>query len=807
MHRIISSLILLTVIAFFPLVAGENINAIRAVKIETSPRIDGLLDEQIWQQASPATDFLQRDPSEGQPASERTEVRVLYDDDALYFGFMLFDSEPGNIVAPLTRRDNVVESDGMSIYIDAFHDHQTCYEFGFNPAGVKSDILIYNDGDIEDNSWDAVWEVETRILPNGWSAEVRIPFRVLRYQLADNDTSEYEWGMNFIRTISRKQEEDRWAFTPKKESGFVSRFGHLRGLRALPSPRQLELLPFVVGKQRWQPQRPNQDRLAEFSTDAGMDFKYSISNNFTLDATINPDFGQVEADPEVLNLSTFETFYPEKRPFFIEGTQILRFTTFGGALGPGMFYPRRIGRAISPFEVAVPTGGKIEELPQAVTILGAAKVNGKTNGGLSVGVLQAFTEEEEAEVSDATGARSSQVLEPFGHYNVVRLKQDVLGNSNVGLVLTTVAKPDRAPAITNGYDWFIKLADNTYLCEGFFAHTHTNDGTGKRIHGSGGRFGFTRTAAEHWLWSFGGRYATQRYNINDLGFFFRPDGFTGLFSLTYKENTPAGLYRNYSVTFSFTEFHNMHGVGLQREGRLDASTLFSNYWSASASASADIGRYDDRETRGNGLYQKPEFYNTSLTLSSDGREDLIGRFTSRYGWDSKLRSQWASLLGLTLKPTTWMQWELSGEYERVLNQEAWVTHSSGSIFADRSTDRFDMTLRSTITFTRDLTLQVYTQIFSAKARHGLARQLIGTTDFVPSSYAASAHNFTAQEFNSNFVLRWEYLPGSTLFFVWSQARQGSKGIYSDSFSDDINDTFRLPPSNVLLLKATYWLSL
>jgi hypothetical protein len=786
--------------------AGDSPRAVRAVHIDSPPKIDGYLNEQVWTLAAPATDFVQRDPDEGRPASERTEIRVLYDDEALYFGCMFYDSEPEKVVARLTRRDDEIESDRGSIRIDSYHDHQTGYEFTFNAAGVKVDILQYDDAEKEDESWDAVWDLQTQTLPDGWSAELRIPFRILRYRVVPGDSALQEWGINFLRYISRKSESDRWAFTPKSESGFISRFGHLEGLEHLPDPRQFDVLPFVVGKQRYAPPTPSQDHRRIFSGDAGFDLKYSLSKNFTLDATVNPDFGQVEADPAVLNLTTFETFYPEKRPFFIEGTQILRFTTFGGDLGPGMFYSRRIGRAIAPDEVTVPEGGRIEDLPQSTTILGAAKINGKTNNGLSVGILQAVTKEEKATVIDTDGVRTTQVLEPFAHYNVIRLKQDIMTNSNIGVILTSVEKHQRSPAITNGWDWYIKLDNNTYLFEGFFAHSHATTPANERIHGTAARVNFARVAAEHWLWGLGGRIVSKRFNINDVGFFFRPDGYTGLGLLTYKEDVPAQVARSYSVSLALTEFRNLAGVSLQRETRLSGNLLFSNYWQMTASATTDLGLYDDRETRGNGLYRRPATFATSTYLFSDSRANVFGKLGQRFMWDDKRKSGSATEVGATLRPLSWMDWEVELEYQRVKDQEAWVENvasSSGtqSIFGDRDTKEYDFTLRSTITFTRELTLQFYGQVFLAKGHYEDFRALIGTSDFVPAH--STDHDFNRQSLNTNLVLRWEYLPGSTLFLVWSQAREGGDAEYFRTLSQDFGDAFRVAPANVLLLKLTY----
>lgn len=776
---------------------------VRAVRVSQPPQMDGFLTDDAWNLAQPATDFTQRDPDEGQPSSEPTEIRVLYDDANLYFGCMFYDSEPDKIVARLTRRDNEIESDRGSIRLDTFHDHQNCYEFTFNAAGVKVDILQYEDAHREDASWDAVWDVHTQILPNGWSAEVRIPFTILLYR-ADVE----EWGVTFLRRIGRKNENDEWVHRPKSQSGFVSRFGHLVGLKHLPSPRRLELLPFVVSKQDWQPQRPFQRALQKLTGDAGLDVKLNLSNNFLLDATINPDFGQVEADPSVLNLTTYETFYPEKRPFFVEGTQIIRFTTFGDDFGPGMFYSRRIGRAISPDEVVVSDGGEIRSLPSSTTILGAAKLAGKTSSGLSLGVLQALTQEMRATVADSTGKTSEHIVEPLAHYSIVRLRQDVLDNSVVGMILTSTAKRNRLPGLTGGVDWNLKFDANTYQLDGFAALSYTRNFFTQRGLGSAGKAAFSRIAAEHWLWSLSVDFTSKEYNINDVGFFRRPNDYGFVGSLTYKEDRPAEIVRTYRITLFLHERRNFDRVNLLREATISSTILFMNYLELNINGGVDVGKYDDRETRGNGLYARPTVFTANIGFETDERKDVRVGLSFHTGWDSKRKFAWGPIASLELKPVSWMEYSLSAGYSTVRNQEAWVTNetvggSRLSVFADRSTDEVNFTLRSTLTFTRDLTLQFYGQIFLAKGHFESTRRLIGTSAFEAYPLASSP-DFNAQALNTNLVLRWEYVPGSTLFLVWSHARHGGSSDYFRSLKDNLADTFRHPPANVLLLKVTYW---
>jgi len=790
---------------------GDNPRSVRAVRVDTAPRIDGMLDEAVWKLAEPATDFVQRDPEEGKPASERSEIRVLYDDEALYFGCMFYDSEPDKIIARLTRRDNQIESDGASIRIDAYHDHQTGVNFSFNAAGVKSDILESDDGNRTDDSWDPVWYLQTRLTNEGWCAEIKIPFHILRYRTALSDTAENVWGINFLRYISRKQETERWAFTPKSESGFISRYGHLLGLRHLPDARQVEVLPFATSKQRYDPASSFAARRQEFLGNAGLDLKYGLSSNFTIDATVNPDFGQVEADPNVLNLTTFETFYPEKRPFFIEGTQIIHFTTFGDDRGPGLFYSRRIGRAISPFEVSVPAGGRIEDLPQQTAILGAAKLTGRTNGGLSLGMMQAFTPEETAVAVDSAGNRSQQIIEPFAHYAVVRLKQDVLDNSNVGMIITSTSKRGTAPAFTNGYDWNLKFGRNTYLLNGFLALSQSTNANRERITGEAGKLAYSKIAGEHWLWTLSTDFTSNHYNINDVGFFFSPDDIGGIASVTYKEDVPAAVVRSYNAGVFYHHRHTFEGANFFRQVNLNTNILFSNYWDVSANAGADFGLYDSHETRGNGLYRKPINYTSNVSLSSDQRGSIVLSLSQQLGWDDKQKRLVGGGVGVNLKPISWMEWSLSTDFQRTRLQEAWVdtitvSGTTESIFGDRSTDQANFTLRSTITFTRELTLQLYGQLFLAKGHYENLRRLVGTSDFAAPDQYNQNPDFNRQFFNTNVVLRWEYLPGSTLFLVWSQARSSRNGEYFSTFGNDFGATFQAAPSNVMLLKVSYWWS-
>ena len=798
------SLYYLLLISTASLLAGSNPKIATAVRTPKAPRIDGILNEPEWQAAKPVIDFTQRDPYEGQPPTQKTEIRILYDGDALYFGCTMYDTEPSKIVARLARRDDEILSDVISIRIDSYHDHQTGFEFTINAAGVKVDILQYNDAQEEDESWDGVWDVETRITEEGWVAEVKIPFTVLRFPEKD----EQEWGIQFIRRIARNREGDYWVLIGKNESGFVSKFGHLDGIKDVRSPNNVEILPYTVGGGRFIPSSPSFPEGRDWTSNAGLDLKYKPIGGITVDATFNPDFGQVEADPAVLNLSTFETFYPEKRPFFVEGSQIVRFTTFGGNFGPGLFYSRRIGRALP--SVGAPAGGYVLNEPRFATIIGAAKVSGKTADGLSIGVLEAITKEENATLVDSNGVKTDAIVEPFSNYSLFRVRQDVFANSNVGTILTSVNKRGRLPAFTGGVDWNLKFMDNEYRVDGFWAGSHTTNSSGQRISGGAGRATFAKTAGVHWRGSLTIDYTSKEFNINDVGFFRRPNDHGLVSSASYKDDVPEDWRQFWVVDATYHYRKNFDGVELFHSVTSSGNLTFTNYWQIGYTLTKDWGLFDDRETRGNGLFNKPPQQSLLLLVGTDPRASVVAQVYGVYGRDDRRGRSSTMFAELELKPATNITLELSASRTTASDQLAWVTNITSptliSVFADRSTEAWDITTRGTFVFTRDLTLQLYFQYFNAKGKYENFLQMTSPDSFNPDN-AFSWGQFNRLSFNSNVVLRWEYLPGSTIYLVWSHARDGDDGDFATPFSNNFSRTFALPSENVLLLKISYWLSM
>lgn len=797
------------ILALIPAILAAGNNPKRAIAVRTSETIiiDGVPSEAAWRSAITLTDFLQRDPEEGMPASEPTEVRILYDDDALYIACTMYDSNPAGIFARLARRDEEVDADLISVRIDSYNDNQTAFEFTLTAAGSKTDILQYDDARNEDPSWDAVWDAETALHDFGWTAEFRIPLRSLRFPERERHT----WGVQVIRYIPRKVEEQHWALIRKRDAGFVSLFGTLEGIEGISSPANLQVLPYGVGGLRSLTPSVEFPNGIDPRSNVGADIKYAPSPGMTIDATFNPDFGQVDADPALLNLTTFETFYPERRPFFVEGTQIFKFSTFGDASGgPGLFYTRRIGHSIG---IEAPPGTELIRTPQYATILGAVKMSGKTESGLSFGVLEALTSEERARIRDASGNESEFIAEPFANYSLVRVRQDVLEHSNVGFILTSVNRRGRLPANTGGVNWDLTFPGTVYRLDGFLAGSRTANGAASRANGTMGRATLQQIGGEHWRWDVSGDFTSRRFNINDIGYFRRPNDYGASGSLTYREDTPSDWYRQWRTTTRFHTRYNFDGARLNEDYGISYEILFTNYYEVDIEAGFSRGWYDDRETEGNGLFRNADLRRIQFAVESDSRLPVVVEAGAGISGDARGARETAVELHVLLRPLSNFNAQLSARYALAERHLSWIDTARDAaispvrfnIAGDRNARSWDFTARSSYVITNTLTLQHYAQLYVARGSYYATYRMAGPDVFIPYPFVAT--DFSYLSFHSNLVLRWEYLPGSTAYLVWSHARSGSGGPFSTHLARDFGNVFEFPHENVLLLKVSYWLSI
>lgn len=827
---------------------------IQVYRIVNGDRIelDGRLDEAIWDRAVPASGFSVWDPDRGQPPSEETVFKVAYDEHAVYFGVACHEKDPAKITKTLARRDTSANSDLVSVYIDPYFDRTTGYNFRVNPLGVQEDAYMYNDGE-RDPDWDAVWQAETYEDAEGWYAEMRIPFSSIRYR-PDSRT----WGLQVYRYMHGRGEDTSWATWDRETSGFVSRFGLLEGLESVPAPRQLEIWPYVVGRltdPSSSAANEDQDDFENF----GADLKYGITADLTLNATLQPDFGQVEADPAVLNLSPFETQFTEKRPFFVEGSRFFQMPDFN------LFYSRRIG-----------TGAATSR------IRGAAKLTGKMAGDVSVATLYATT--------DVTQPGQSHNFfkdgERVSHYTVTRLgKEWAEGRVRLNAMQTAVmntsrrsdfgnpasSSADRASreAYSTGVDFQVSTPGRGYRSSASFVGSIVDSeryAVNERViepgkkYGTGGELDFAKTAGTIQFSAYG-RWESDRLDLNDAGFLSAPDAIDSGFWVGYRyspEGTSSLLNRaNLNLNFypswlyASRTGYDLHeptkkawSYGRGHTGFLNTNVngnvQFKNYWDAWCGVAAypdGTQRFETRDTvllqdgrrvsipGGGPLLVEPETYGVWWGGSSDSRKPLNFYYEGNNYWDRASNFTFWNGIGANWTQSASMHHEidLGFSYRRDDTQhiENFETVGGGIggvsyVFGEILQRTLDLTWRTNVLFSRNLSLELYAQPFITTGDYSDPRALAiaDSYKFVPfvrDGFRVSDSDFSFASLNVNLVGRWEYRPGSTFFLVWTQNRNryDERSFGDPNFENGIgaDPIFGREPENTFLVKATYWLPL
>lgn len=788
---------------------GNSSKVIHAVRAEKPPIMDGLLHDWRWETAQPVQEFTQFYPYEGAASTESTSVRILFDDKAMYIGVICYDKDPRGIVSQLTRRDRTSEADRFTVQIDSYHDHQTAFVFSVNVAGVQSDGFLSQDGNVYDLSYDAVWKVKTARHSEGWSAEFEIPYNAIRFSA--QEAKEYDWGINFRRYISRKRETDEWVMVPSSERLLISRWGHVDGIRAITPPLNLSVIPYITGTATFETAASYRPYKSDKSGNAGLDVKYGLSRNFTLDGAINPDFGQVEVDQSILNLTVFETYYPEKRPFFIEGAQVFEFGNAVDNSPLSLFYSRRIGqRPLGSFFASPPAGGTVEENPLTTTILGAGKITGHTESGFSLGLLTTATDEENAVVKDSAGNESRIRTEPKGTYNVVRMKQEFDGNSWLGGIATLLARESTRPAFSGGFDWNLRFDDGSYTLDGYVAAVHSSS-TRNNPDGSAGRLLFSKITAEHWYYTVSYNFFSAHFNSNDLGFFAQPRYHGGYAQLLYRENKGQGMFRRYSLSVVPEARWNWEHVRTLSQIDVSLSGDWANFWRSTLRYVMNDHAYNDGEQGIIGLYVRPVRHSVRWEQTTDERKPVWVSLRMDYLFDEKKKASFSALLGITFRPASNIELTPLFYFEKTRDEETGVISRGGivaqsgfSVFGDRDVDEIDLALRGIITFTRTFSLQFYSQILLARGRYDNYRLLAGSELLTPLANQNQNYDFNLGIFDANVLLRWEFLPGSALYLVWTQTRGDDSGNYRVDFGPRFRETFKLPHDDALLLKVSYW---
>ena len=824
-----------------PLPTATSAEAVLAVR---PPVIDGRGNDAIWQRTPPITDFKEWSPTEGKPARFPTEAYIAYDRANLYVLVRCFDPHPDSIIRQIGRKDDFPPSDRVVLLIDSYHDRRTGFEFGVTAAGGRYDAAIYNDGN-EDAAWDGVWDVATRIDSLGWTAEFRIPLSQLRYGAQRDHT----FGFAIDRDIYRYNERVSWPMFSQSKAGLVSQFGTVSGFDDLEAPRRLEAAPYAVTKNVQRIAHNALGRAQDVSL--GADLKYRVASNLTLDATINPDFGQVEADPGVLNLTAYETFFPEKRPFFVAGRGLFEVPINCNQVNCGsetMFYSRRIGRAP---ELA----GEYSDTtsPAFTTILGAGKLTGRLAGGLRIGALDAVTQK--------MNGVGGQTIEPLTNYGIVRLDQDYdKGNGSVGAMVTAV---DRrldtwstpylpASSYAGAATFRQRFLHETYQVEALMARSRVAgsaavideiqtdavhyyqrpdaglpyDSTRTVLTGDAEELKFAKVGGRHLMFETAWQRRSPGFEINDLGYLRRAGDQNWSTWVGYFDRHKRALYQSFQWNWNWWQMWTTEGLPLERAFNTNMHIILRNNWGIHFGGTVgQLGAtYDDRAARGGPAVRQDPYLAPWIYIYGDDRRSVVPGLSVNYFRGGAGHAHSLSIAPeLNVKLSSRFTASASLMWEKNDNGSQWYGNETDSLgvthygFARLKQTTEAITARLNYTISPTATLQVYAQPFISKGTYSDLRELSATPraaqydqrfqPYYDAATAADPGGFNYEQFRSNVVFRWEYRPGSKQFLVRIQRSQASADSESTSgLGGDLRKLFRLPADNTFLVKLSYWLN-
>ena len=833
--------------------------------------IDGKLDEPAWTKATWQDDFTQYEPSEGKNPGQKTDFAIMLDEHNIYVGFKCWDNHPDSIVQRLTRRDEM-DGDFVAVQFDSYFDKRTAFSFMANAAGIKNDFIISNDGENEDNTWDPIWVVKTSRDDKGWYAEMKIPLTQLRFE----GNTEQTWGLQVGRSLFRKQEVSLWQASSKKTSGWVSQYGELKGLKNLKSRKVADIMPYAVARTdhyEKEPGNPFKESGKKNQLEVGLDGKLGLTNNLTLDFTINPDFGQVEADPSQVNLSSFETFFQEKRPFFIEGKNILSFPLMfgdGDLASENLFYSRRIGRR--PHYDPELKDGEYINAPEFTSILGAAKITGKTKTGWSLGLLESLTADEFADISNDHQRR--EMIEPFTNYTIGRVQKDFnKGNTLLGGIFTSVNRNLgeeqlnylHKSAFTGGFDFVHKWHNkdwefdfSTYFSrvEGSAeAITNTQkswihgfqrpdasylklDTTRTSLSGQGGKVVFSKNGGKLKFMA-ATAWKSPGLELNDVGYMRQADNILEVIWVGYRIYEPFSIFRNMNLNFNQWTEWNFGGELTGPGGNVNGHTQLKNFWNLNLGANWNGEGLSATELRGGPALKTSGSKNIWFAFGSNDQKRLTGEAQIMLLGGNEKNSKQMFDFGISLgyRPSKSLKITLSPNFNSNNDELQYVTqqdylNKTDYIFARIHQKTLSASLRINYIITPNLSIQYWGQPFLASGKYTEFKRI---TDSRASNYtdrfsllsnaeltyvnpddqyrvSDQAGNqlytfdqpdFNVKEFLSNMVVRWEYLPGSTIYLVWSQTRNQSVSDGNFNLHNDITTLFDDKPYNVFLLKMSF----
>jgi hypothetical protein len=830
------------------------------------PVIDGKLDDACWKKGTWAGDYHQFTPNEGAKPTYPTKLNIQYDDKYLYVAFRAYDGEPNKMVRMAGVRDETV-GDMVGLTLDSYRDYRTGFEFTVTSWGQKVDLILFNPADWDFN-WNAVWRVKTGIEDSAWVAEYEIPLSQLRYSNKD----EQIWGMHTWRWISRISEESNWEQQSKIGPGMLYNFGELRGIKGLKKSRRLEIMPFVLGDlktMKAEQGNPFTNNGRIWGGNAGLDAKIGVSSNFTIDLTVNPDFGQVESDPSVMNLTAFETFYDEKRPFFLEGLTIFDYKFDEQSL----FYSRRIGHA--PSLILNPNDTTFIKSPDKTTILSALKFSGTTSKGLSIGLIQSVTANEKAEISDPYGTRSDRQVEPLTSYTVARIQKGYnAGNTVVGGMITSVNRAIDSPgleflsrnAFTGGLDLLHHWKDKEYYIDARLVGSYINgskeaitalqessaryyqrpdagylnyDTTRTHLNGFGGKFQIGKGSKGYWKYSTGLTWFSPGLDLNDIGYMTYADEIINKNDVSFLINKPVSIFHTYNIGLEQFNSWNFNGTYLGSGGQLSFYSEFKNNWIFTTDLIFRSGAIDPRLLRGGPEMMMPFRLTESGSIMTDLSKKIIFNFSYSYQYrGSNSSGSYYLGPGFSIRPINALK---IGMTANIFNNSDMLQYITAADFLSQKRYVFGtidqktlgLTFRVDLNISPEFSIQYYGSPYISRGSYSEFKHItypeankfndrfklypnptvagdqygLDENGDMLVDYYIGNPDFNFHEFRSNLVARWEYRLGSFIYLVWSSERTGFTNSSGASIGESLNQLKKVYPNNVFLLKLSYWFSL
>lgn len=845
-------------------------------KLDGKINLDGKLNEALWKTDHGVSNFIQRKPDEGEPATQKTVVHIFYDESAIYVGARLYDNNPDSIIARLVRRDVDISTDLFGVFLDPYNDNRSGYFFGLSAAGAFADGVLYND-DWDDVSWDGVWEGKVNIDSIGWTVEMRIPLSQLRFK-----ESNKTWGINFLRAIARRNERDYLVFVPINESGFVSHFANLVGFENLNASQKIEILPYLTTRAEYTTPNSNNpfNDGSEYSSDLGADFKMGIGPNLNLNLTVNPDFGQVEIDPAVINLSDVETFFDEKRPFFIEGASIFNFGEGGSSsywafnwVNPNFFYSRRIGRTPQ----GIIPENDYEDFPDGTHILGAAKLTGKLGKNWNFGTIQAVTSRETADYS-VNENRFEAEIEPLTYYGIIRAQKEFKeGKQGLGFMATAASRffknnnlrsEINKNAFAGGIDgWTFLDYSRTWVITGWSGLSNVSgtperiielqknsthyfqrpdskylnvDSSATSLTGYAGRITLNKQKGNI-LFNSAFGIVSPEFDLNDVGFLWRSDLINMHIGAGYTWTKPTRIFRYLELIGAVFRNYDFDGDIIWQGFFHSGNYQLLNYYEFNWNFGYNPQTINNRLTRGGPLALNPSGYQADFSVGSDNSKPWVVR-TGFQSYHQELSNSWSFEVYIEVRPASNISFSINPLYEYNKDFSQYIntfddpyassTYGKRYVFGGLIQKTIGASLRANWTFSPKLSLQLYAQPLISHGKYENYKELSkpGTYDFLTYGEGSSTfnkQNYTAdpdgagpaapiaignQDFNvislrGNAVLRWEYLPGSVIYFVWTQTRLDDITQEDFGFRRSSKRLLDLHPDNIFLIKFTYWFNM